>query len=364
MNKKENIKQIRIYHGPVNIVGIGGYCAEYQRRKGLSSDFIVWYDDTVRQNHHVNLQIDKVNRFKKIWRIFINFLKCYKKYDIFHFYFGLSLLPFGLDLPILKMLDKKIIMNYCGSDIRLEEVEKKRNPYWKYIPETGRLIKDKGMDKFKKLMMWWHDKWVDKVIAGKNIYYSAITTIRREKIIDRLYINNAIPVNYEKPIFKTNNPPVIVHAPSNPELKGTKYIEKTLENLKNKGYKFKYIKLYNRPNTEVHKILKNEADIVIDQLLLGGFGTFTVEAMYYGKPVCVYIIDEVREKYFPKIPVVNCTIDNIEEKLKFLIENPAERVKIGKKAYIFARKYFDYITENEKLIRIYEELVNINGDTV
>ena len=38
--------------------------------------------------------------------------------DIFHFYFGLSLVPQSVQFPLLGALRKKSVMHYLGSDIR------------------------------------------------------------------------------------------------------------------------------------------------------------------------------------------------------------------------------------------------------
>ena len=38
--------------------------------------------------------------------------------DVFHFYFGLTLVPQSVQFPILGALRKKSVMHYLGSDIR------------------------------------------------------------------------------------------------------------------------------------------------------------------------------------------------------------------------------------------------------
>src|SRR4029078_3301826 len=38
--------------------------------------------------------------------------------EIFHFYFGLKLVPQSVQFPILRALRKKSVMHYLGSDIR------------------------------------------------------------------------------------------------------------------------------------------------------------------------------------------------------------------------------------------------------
>jgi hypothetical protein len=46
------------------------------------------------------------------------FLKYAFKNDVFIFLYGQSLLPYNLDLPILKLMRKKTIMWFVGCDIR------------------------------------------------------------------------------------------------------------------------------------------------------------------------------------------------------------------------------------------------------
>jgi hypothetical protein len=125
-------KKLRIYHGPVNIGGIGRYLADWQRKKGVISDFIVWSDYTHRQNNHYNLHLDKAGRIRRIIRKLSFFLFCLFNYDLFDFYYARSFLPLNLDMPVLKMFGKKIVMTYCGMDVRLIEIERKRNPYATY----------------------------------------------------------------------------------------------------------------------------------------------------------------------------------------------------------------------------------------
>ena len=116
--------RLRVFHGPVNIGGIARHFADWQRRRGATADFVVHHENVLFDNSHLNLD---VRSYRWPWRAVIllaSFLMCLARYDLFHFYFGESLLPFGLDLPILKLFGKRIIMTYCGSDIRLVHVER------------------------------------------------------------------------------------------------------------------------------------------------------------------------------------------------------------------------------------------------
>jgi len=351
--KKRN--QIRIYHGPVNVGGIGRFLADWQRKQGALSDFIVWYDFSSRKNNHRNLHIDACNSVFQKYRILLkNFFSSVKNYQIFHFYFGKSLLPYNVDLPVLKFLGKKTIMTYCGSDIRLVEVDKKRNPYWKLINSHHNSNK---YDRKKKWMMFWQNLWIDRFYAVRELYEYAVQVISKSKIIKDFWINNVIlDFSSPLPVIKTKKIPVLVHAPSNPGIKGSKFVEEAISNLRKKGYKFDYIRLEKIPNREANLIYRDKADIIIDQFIVGGFGSLAIEGMFHGKPVCCYLIDDFF-KWYPDCPIVNCNIDNLEEKLAWLIEHPDERIKIGKRGRKFVEKHANPEKINKKVWDLYKKLV-------
>ncbi len=78
--------------------------------------------------------------------------------------------------------------------------------------------------------------------------------------------------------------------------------------------------------------------------------------MYYGKPVLCYLIDEVKEELCPDCPIVNANIDNIKEKLAWLIENPDERVRLGREGRAFVERHCDREKINQELWDRYQTL--------
>lgn len=348
-------KPLRIFHGPVNITGIGRYLADWQRGRGAVSDFIVYSDETTRQSHHYNLHLERRGPAVRLWAMLRCFVSGLSRYDIFHFYFAKSLLPFNLDLPLLKLFRKKIVMTYCGSDVRLYEVERARNPYASMLP-TAQF--GPRADRRKKIKMRWQNLWVDRFTAVRNLYAHATRVIPSRKVERDIQVNTTVDIAaYEPKEYRTNKVPLIVHAPSSPVFKGTEYIEEAIEALRGEGHKFEYRRLHGVPNQEAHRIYREEADIIIDQILGGGFGTLATEAMYYGKPVCCYLIDEVLE-WYPDCPIVNCNVGNLREKLVWLIEHPEERIRLGVAGRRFAEKHFSREKVNLQVWELYHELVS------
>lgn len=356
VKNQANLPQLRIFHGPENICGIGRYLADWQRNaKGVKSDFIVYRDNTPFQNSHQNLHLENLSSLKSLLMQINFFLHSLNAYDLFHFYFGKSLLPFNLDLPILKIFGKKIIINYVGSDIRLPSVEKKRNAFFHLRLEAE---KSKSPPEFiKRISLKWQSLWFDRCLAPRNLYAHAIKVFSKKKIVHKIWTTNTMSLLESPPNFGTKQIPTILHAPTDPEKKGSKYIQNAIENLSAEGYQFNFLNLKNIPHEEMISIIKNEADIIIDSVLSGGYGNTAMEAMSFGKPVCGFVLDEIRSLN-PDLPVIQITVDTIKEKLALLIDNPSERIRLGKEGWVFAKKHYDRNKTNEKLWDLYLEVLN------
>ena len=319
-------------------------------------------DDTTRQNYHSSLHLERRGPVGSAWAMLRNFFYCLRRYNLFHFYFSETLLPVGLksplpfspDLPVLKLFGKKIVMTYCGSDIRLHEVERRRNPYAELFATSKFGPKYDGR---KKRRMWWQNLFVDRFTAVRNLYAHATEVIPEEKVERNILVNNTVDLAAYEPVeFSTKETPVIIHAPTSPEFKGTKYIEKAIEELRGEGHKFEYRRLQGVPNDEAHRIYREEADIIIDQVLAGGFGTLAIEGMYYGRPVCCYLLPELLE-WYPDCPIVNTNKDDLKEKLARLIGDPQERVRLGRKGRAFIEKHFGREKVNRQVWGMYRELM-------
>ncbi len=342
-------EEIKILHGPYNICGLGGIFADHQKAKFQKADFITYFKHDNFQNHDHCYELKKYGTAGKIFIILYHFFWSVFEYNTFHFYFGVTLLPLNLDLPILKLLGKKMIMSYCGSDVRLYEIEKRRNPYISLL-ETGRNKPEN--DGKKKLRMLWHNLWVDKFTAGEIIYKSVRRMIPKSKVDDSMFLSlDGIKTSDFTPKYDSNEIPKIVHAPTDEDLKGTKYLEKALDKLKKKGLSFEYMKVKNKDHDEAMKDYRT-ADIIVDQLLIGGMGKFSVEAMALGKPVVVYLNEDIASE-LPDVPIVNANIHNLDEVLTELIQSPTQRKKIGKRA----RKFVENHCEKSDILKHFIDLV-------
>jgi glycosyltransferase involved in cell wall biosynthesis len=148
------------------------------------------------------------------------------------------------------------------------------------------------------------------------------------------------PDNYKHNEEQRKLNPVIVHAPTSKAIKGTTYVLKAFEQLKKDGIIFTPVLVENTPHIEALKIYEN-ADIVLDQLILPGGGKLASEALAMGKVV----ISAMGYGSFPyknaeDCPIVDADINSIYSVLKELILDHKKRSDIAKKGRTFSEKYF------------------------
>ncbi len=262
-------------------------------------------------------------------------------YDIFHFHFGETFFPDKSDLEILKQAGKKMVVHHHGSDIRLLSVAQKNNPYVRVKPEwTEAKIK-------KNLSIL--SKYIDHAIVQDHELKGYISDFYKNIHV----IPHAIDLNQFKPQYPPmkNAFPLVVHAPTKRNLKGTESIIEAVNQLKNTDLSFDFKLIEGMDHQETMKLL-SAADIVIDQLRIGSYGYLSSEAMALGKPVICYIREDLKEKYPPELPIVHANPDTITTVLRNLINHPNQWNNIG----VRGRTYVQNHHHTQKIINQYLDI--------
>ena len=263
-------------------------------------------------------------------------------YDVFHFHFGRSLLPRNLDLPILNMLGKSYYFEYHGSEIRQGEAWRK-NPYSDYLPgycENYEALKsaERQLKNAKGAIV--HDAEMGLYVPSCAPTYFVPLRMNVEQFTPRF------------PECDNTHRPKIVHAPSQRGIKGSEYVEAALELLSD-SYDFDFILVEGMTQSDAFAVYR-EADIIIDQLFIGSYGVFALEAMAMGKPVVTYMRPDLVETYPGSLPVVSANKDNLAEVVAGLLEDPVRRCKLGRKSREYVERYHDYRKAAYLLHKIYE----------
>ncbi len=266
-------------------------------------------------------------------------------FDLFHFHHLLTAFTDYRDLEMLAAAGKPAIMHHWGSDVRTENLVHQWNPY---LTMTGAPSEEEVHAKLLKVSQYISTALVQdyEVLPYVKSYYQHVHVL--PLAIDTAAVKPVYPSRSEKN-------PLVIHAPTNPQFKGTSIIEKVIERLQ-KEICFRYRRIENMNNTEA-KSLYAQADIVIDQILMGSYGMLCIECMTLGKPVITYLRDDLISQYATKPLICNANPDTLYDVLKQLLVSPELRHDTGVQARTFAEQFHDMKVVGTQLIRIYLKLL-------
>ena len=144
-------------------------------------------------------------------------------------------------------------------------------------------------------------------------------------------------------------------------IKGSPFIAVAIDRLKDEGYPVEYMHLTDVPSREM-RYYQVQADIVVEQLIYGWWGSTGVETMAMGKPVVCYMRESWKElffKTFPEytdLPIVEANVQTIYKVLKKLVEDKDYRERTGRDARLFAEQHFDVKKNAKSLAKLLEQL--------
>ncbi|KYC54019.1 MAG: Glycosyl transferases group 1 [Candidatus Methanofastidiosum methylothiophilum] len=262
-----------------------------------------------------------------------------------------------LELPLLKKMNKLIILNSYGGDVMTPKMTLSSKNY-KYSIIEG-YEKSPNYSKVDENYIArnrdYCEKWADHII-------SALDQVEYLTQVDSYFHMRCIDTGSIKPVFDIDNDKIkILHATNHRELKGTNYLIESVNILEKEGIEIDLVILEGKPHSEVIVLIK-KSDIIADQFIIGAYGRFAIEAMAYGKPVLCYLRENLFDKnpIWRECPIVNANPDDLKEKLKELIINKNKRIEIGKKSRYYVEKYHSVEYVVGKLESIISELYGRN----
>ena len=162
----------------------------------------------------------------------------------------------------------------------------------------------------------------------------------------RPYHHLQIPLKME--MFEFSVPgrsiPLIVHAPSEPYVKGTDVIEAALATLREEGIAFEFRSLRDMPHDQLLRHL-TEADVLVDELVCHGPGWLSFEAMASGCAVATRYLADSPASFRP--PVWAIDEHNIVGRLRELLTDRDLRISLAhdSRRYVETHNRVDYVTD-------------------
>ena len=258
--------------------------------------------------------------------------------DIVHWHYSAAL-PFAADLGTARLLGRKRFVEFWGSDIRNPEIEMADNPYFLRAWESGEYECRDGQSHGNSLrtQRQFSENGVQLLMGspGMDQYISRTLFPQSRPTAQRVCL-----AEYEPSIPRAaNTRPLVVHAPSAPGAKGTKFILAAVEKLRAEG-DFDFQLVHGMTPLEALKWM-SRCDVFVDQLIAGEYGVAAVEAMALGKPVICYMKPSLLSHYPAHFPIINANPDTIEEVLRTLLCNGPRRQVVGEASRAWAEERHD-----------------------
>ncbi len=334
---------MKILHLPNEVAGQLGITAQAQRALGyeafsMSNPHTFSYPVDIPFPKRVFRGLNRVDKARA-------FLRVAEVFDVYHYYYASTLLPWMIDARYEKWRGKRVVTEFLGSDVRLPDMEARRNPYY-----VNSYHESEAANR-KKLQVW------ANLTDGEVIFPDHTFNLFLEPYFDKIHVvGQRIDCARYAPCYPNSETkhPRVMHAPSQQAFKGTAHIERAVENLKRKGLEFDYIRVSGMAHAEAMELYKT-ADLVIDQLRGGAHGVFACEAMALGKPVICYILPELVAGFPEGFPIINANPDTIASVLEEWIQSPARLNEVGKQSRAYAERVHDVRKVAADLITIYRK---------
>ncbi|HEU0245714.1 MAG TPA: hypothetical protein VFR38_01370 [Gaiellaceae bacterium] len=317
MESDPDARPLRVVHCPVNTAGVPWVNVQALRRRGVAAQLVVF--NRYRLHSEADWSLERRGRLARRqltqWSALLRLLP---RTDVFHFYFGLTLVPQSVQYPILRALRKKSVMHYLGSDIRGK------------TPTELASGKKAGAE-----------------VVGS---YDAIRWVPQAEVIppgiDLRTIEPAPPSDRTRP--------VILHAPSSRRRKGTEHVLAACASLD-----ADLVLVEGLHHDDAFERYR-EADIVVDQLNAGWYGLFAIECMALGKPVVTFLHHEAvrrtEKELGVRVPIVRATKDDLRARLEPLVADASERRRIGAESRTYVEQVHDLDTVADRLLALYSRL--------
>jgi glycosyltransferase involved in cell wall biosynthesis len=315
--RPDETRPLRVTHCPVNTAGIPWANAQAQRRKGVDARLVVF--ERYRLHPEADWSLERTGGLARRqlaqWRAFARLLP---RTDVFHFYFGLTLVPRSLQFPLLRAARRGSVVHFLGSDIRGKSREGL---------EFGRRAGAQIVGSYDAL------RWVPEAeVLPPGIDLGAFTPVP--------------PGDGAKPL--------VVHAPSSRRRKGTEHVIAACEQL---GVELDLVEGVRHDEARARY---ERADIVVDQLNAGWYGMFAIEAMALGKPVVTFLREEsvraTEEALGVEVPIVSATRETLAHRLGPLVESADERKRVGSASRAYVERVHDLDRNTDRLLDIYARL--------
>lgn len=243
--------------------------------------------------------------------------------------------------PLLRARGVPMLMSFGGGDARITRMAHERNPYFYRGTDEAR---DNRIRQYLKSISASirHVATDPEMMTYVEPYFEHCHLFRQP--VDTGEIPYAEPA--------VDRTPIVMHVPTETDVKGTMYVVAAAERLKAEGHRFTFRLVRQLSQVELYRELAS-CDVYVDELLCGAHGVTTVEAMAAGKPTLTYVRPDLVARYPADLPVINVNPDTIYNELRAIINDPARRLELSRRGRAYVERYHAVPVVVSDLLGIY-----------
>jgi hypothetical protein len=372
-------RALKILHCPELVGGYSFGIAKAERAIGLTSHCVALRphpfgypaDQILSSGIKISAQIAR-------WRLLALAMG---DYDVIHFNFGQSTMPQRIfedtsskgghpawskhlyniyasilelkDLRLLKLMGKGIVMTYQGDDARQGDFLRSQ---YKISPADEAGYYTEKSDCLKRERIEIVDRYADAIFAVNPDLLHVLPTRARFMPYAHLDIAGIRPVPPS-----SRSVPVVIHAPSHRGVKGTRFVLDAVKRLKSEGIRLEFVLVEGVSHAEAMRLYA-DADLLVDQLLVGWYGGLGLELMALGKPVICYVREEdlrfIEPEMRSQLPVIRAEPGTIYGVLKECLTSHRHKLaELGALSRTYVERWHDPLRIAASLKEAYETAV-------
>jgi hypothetical protein len=299
--------------GPFDTAGCGSALARALRGLGHDAELAVF------ERHPFGYPADRVlGRFRRV----LYTLALPARRDVVHYQYGSTWLPYALDAWWARLWRRTRVVTYHGDDCRLASVA--REHQWPLAP-----LKDVRGDGAVRARLQRLSRLCDGAIVGDLELASYVRPFFRRVYVAPVPVVPVTPVETQE-----QRTPVVLHAPSDPAVKGTSSVKAAVKALAERR-PLEFRVLAGVPHARVTDEIAR-ANVLVDQLGSTSASVLALEAMSARVPVLSRVDSRALASFHADLPIVAVDETSLAGELDALLGDGERRARLGEagRAYV------------------------------
>ena len=331
---------MKVLHAPAEIAGQASILARALRELGVEAHSLAYNPGFPQYTPDEALPYDDLPLLPRYLGYLKTLMRHGRRYDVYHFHFGRTLIPpRNPDLPLYRARGARVIFHYHGCDVR----------------NRAHMLATHARATCTECAPFCIPERQRRILASAQRFADA-ELVSTPDLLESAPHASHLPVAADLADYPVRlpgeKPALVLHAPTNRLIKGTRHVEAAFERLRPRFPDVRFEIVEKVPWHELRERLE-QADVVVDQVFMGWYGMVAVEAMAVGKPALCFIRPDF-EPRLERCPIVRCEIETLEERLAGLLEDSARRRALGEAGREYVERVHAAPVIARRLIELYQ----------